>query len=194
VHLVWRLFTDRLGANPIEELQLETGIWALRFLAITLAVTPLRRLTGWSGIVRYRRLLGLVAFFYVCLHLVNYLAIDLQFDMGNIVEDVAERLYITVGMAAFLLLLPLAVTSTRGWQRRLGRRWQRLHRLAYAAAVLGTVHFLWAVKKDITEPLAYAAIFATLFAVRLWFALAPRLRGLRARTAPSPSRDVAAGS
>jgi sulfoxide reductase heme-binding subunit YedZ len=165
--LAWRAFTDRLGANPIEELEIQTGLWTLRFLALTLAVTPLRRLTGWNWLARHRRTLGLIAFGYACLHLSVYIGLDMFFDLGDIVEDIAERLYITVGMAAFLCMIPLAVTSTKNAIRRLGRRWKRLHRLVWAVAALGTVHFLWAVKKDIREPLIYAGIFVVLLLLRI---------------------------
>ncbi|MEJ7810766.1 MAG: protein-methionine-sulfoxide reductase heme-binding subunit MsrQ [Gemmatimonadaceae bacterium] len=178
--ILWRLFSDQLGAEPIEKVQQETGDWALRFLAISLAVTPLRRLSGWNELIKFRRLLGLYAFFYASLHLVNYIAVDNFFAFGDIVEDVAKHLYITVGMASFLLLLPLALTSTKGWIKRLGgKRWNRLHRLVYLAAIGGTVHYLWAVKKDITNPLIYAAVFALLLGYRAWLALGPRLRGAR---------------
>ena len=165
--LARRALTDDLGANPIEALEVQTGLWTLRFLALTLAVTPLRRYTGWNRIARHRRTLGLVTFGYACLHLSMYIGLDMFFDWSDIVEDVAEHLYITVGMAAFLLLIPLAVTSTKGAIRRLGRRWKRLHRLIWAVAALGTVHFIWSVKKDIREPLIYAGIFAGLLVLRL---------------------------
>ena len=165
--LTRRALTDDLGANPIEELEIQTGLWTLRFLALTLAVTPLRRLTKWNWLAKHRRTLGLVAFGYACLHLSMYIALDMFFDVSDIVEDVAEHLYITVGMLAFLCMIPLAVTSTKNAIRRLGRRWRRLHRLVWVVATLGTIHFLWAVKKDIREPLIYAAIFAALALLRL---------------------------
>ncbi|HEY7408865.1 MAG TPA: protein-methionine-sulfoxide reductase heme-binding subunit MsrQ [Gemmatimonadaceae bacterium] len=165
--LARRALADDLGANPIEELEIQTGLWTLRFLALTLTVTPLRRLTGWNWLARHRRTLGLVTFGYACVHLSMYIGLDMFFDLGDIVEDVAEHLYITVGMTAFVLMIPLAVTSTKGAIRRLGRRWKRLHRLIWAVAALGTIHFLWAVKKDIREPLIYAAIFAVLLLLRL---------------------------
>ena len=164
--LARRALTDDLGANPIEELEIQTGLWTLRFLALTLAVTPVRRLAGWNWLAKHRRTLGLVTFGYACLHLSMYIGLDMFFDVSDIVEDVAEHLYITVGMLAFLLLIPLAATSTKNAIRRMGRRWTRLHRLVWAVAALGTVHFLWAVKKDIREPLIYAAIFAGLLLLR----------------------------
>jgi sulfoxide reductase heme-binding subunit YedZ len=165
--LARRALTGDLGANPIEELEIQTGLWTLRFLALTLTVTPLRRLTGWNWLARHRRTIGLVTFGYACLHLSMYIGLDMFFDVSDIVEDVAEHLYITVGMLAFLLLIPLAVTSTKKAIRRLGRRWKRLHRLIWAVAALGTVHFLWSVKKDIREPLVYAGIFTGLALLRL---------------------------
>src|SRR5687767_110795 len=165
--LARRALTDDLGANPIEELEIQTGLWTLRFLALTLAVTPVRRLARWNWLAKHRRTLGLVTFGYACLHLSMYIGLDMFFDLSDIVEDVAEHLYITVGMLAFLLLIPLAVTSTKGAIRRLGRRWKKLHRLVWVVAALGTVHFLWAVKKDIREPLIYAGIFAVLLLLRL---------------------------
>jgi methionine sulfoxide reductase heme-binding subunit len=165
--LARRAFTDDLGANPIEELEIQTGLWTLRFLILTLAVTPLRRFTGWNWLAKHRRTVGLVTFGYACLHLSMYIGLDMFFDFSDIVEDVAEHLYITVGMTAFLLMIPLAVTSTKGAIRRMGRRWKKLHRLIWVVAALGTIHFLWAVKKDIREPLIYAGIFAALLLLRL---------------------------
>lgn len=165
--LVWRVATDQLGANPVEEVLHSTGSWALRLLLLTLAVTPLRRLTGYGWLVRFRRPLGLFAFFYAVLHLAVYLVLDRTLDWGEVLTDLAQRPYITVGFAAFVLLVPLAVTSTRGWQRRLGRRWQLLHRGVYLIAVLGVLHFIWLVKADLFEPLVYATILAILLAWRL---------------------------
>jgi sulfoxide reductase heme-binding subunit YedZ len=156
-----------LTADPIEEITHRTGWWAITLLMVTLAVTPIRRLTGWNQAVRLRRMLGLFAFFYVALHLLTYVVLDLFFAFDILLEDVVERPYITVGFAAFLILLALAVTSTRGWIRRLGRRWQRLHRLVYVAALLGVIHFYWQVKADTREPLVYAGILALLLAARL---------------------------
>ncbi len=154
-------------ADPIKTIEHQSGIWALRFLILTLAMTPLRLLTGSLWPIRYRRMLGLFAFFYACLHFLVYLFLDLEFDLADVTEDILERPYITIGLTALLLMLPLAVTSTRGWMRRLGRRWKRLHRLAYVAAVLAVMHFWWLVKLDISEPLAYALILAVLFGIRL---------------------------
>jgi len=156
-----------LGANPIEELIHRLGIWGLNFLLITLAVTPLRRLTGKSWLLRFRRMLGLFAFFYVLMHFLTYAGLDQRFDLSVIFEDIAERPFITVGFTAFLLLIPLAATSTNAMMKRLGRRWQKLHRLVYVIAILGVVHFYWQVKLDTLEALVYAAILAVLLGYRL---------------------------
>ena len=171
--LGWDAFTGGLGVNPIEDITHRTGDWALRFLLVTLAVTPLRRLAGWNGLVRFRRMVGLFAFFYAVLHFSTYLVFDHFFDLLLIIDDVAERKYVTAGFVGFVLMIPLAVTSTQGWIRRLGRRWAVLHRLVYASAVAGVVHFLWLVKIDIGEPLIYAVILAILLGARL----AHRYRG-----------------
>ena len=159
---------DSLGADPPEVLLHETGEWALRWLLATLAVTPLRRLFGWSWLAPHRRTFGLLAYFYACLHFTSYLVFELGFAWGELGADILERPYITVGFSTLLLLTPLAITSTRGWIRRLGRRWRQLHRLAYAAAVGGVVHFLWSVKADLSEPLFYGAIAAALLGFRLY--------------------------
>jgi sulfoxide reductase heme-binding subunit YedZ len=155
-----------LTADPIEEITHRTGWWALTLLFVTLAVTPVRRITGWNRIVQVRRMLGLFAFCYALLHLLTYVVLDLFFAVDILLEDVLERPYITVGFAAFVILLALAVTSTTGWIRRLGRRWQRLHRLVYLAALLGVVHFYWLVKADTREPLIYAGVLAVLLVAR----------------------------
>ena len=156
-----------LGANPIEELIHRLGIWGLNFLLITLAVTPLRRLTGKGWLLRFRRMFGLFAFFYVLMHFLTYAGLDQRFDLPVIFEDIAERPFITVGFTAFLLLIPLAATSTNAMMKRLGRRWQKLHRLVYVIAILGVVHFYWQVKLDTLEALIYAAILAVLLGFRL---------------------------
>jgi len=167
--LAFRTLTGRLGINPIEDLELTTGIWALRFLTITLAVTPVRRLTGWNRVIQYRRMFGLFAFFYVCTHFTIYLALDQTFALDLILKDVAKRPFITMGFTAFLLMIPLALTSTKGWIRRLGRRWQLLHRLIYVSAVCAAVHYLWKVKVMIGSPVYYAIVIALLLAFRvLW--------------------------
>lgn len=156
----------RFGANPVEELLHSMGKTGLNLLLITLAMTPARKLTKQNWLIRLRRMLGLFSFFYIVLHLLTYAALDLRLDFGSLGADILERPYITVGMSAFLLMVPLAVTSTRGWQRRLGRNWTRLHRLIYACAILGVIHFWWQVKADIREPLLYAAILALLLGFR----------------------------
>jgi methionine sulfoxide reductase heme-binding subunit len=165
--LVWQVIANRLGPNPVEALVHFTGIWALRLLLLTLAVTPLRRLTGLGWLLRFRRMLGLFAFFYAVLHFTAYLVLDRALMWQEIVRDLTERPYIMVGFAALVLLVPLAVTSTRGWVRRLGRRWQQLHRAVYLIAVLGVLHFVWLVKADIREPLIYGGVLAGLLAFRL---------------------------
>ena len=167
VWMIVRGVLGDLGANPIERLEGETGRWTLRFLAGSLAVTPLVKFTRWGWLIRERRFLGLPAFAYASLHLCIYVGLDNFFDVDDIVKDVLKHLYVTAGMTAFLLLVPLALTSTKASIRRLGaKRWNLLHRLVYAAAIAGCIHFTWAVKKDKTEPLIYVAIFLALFAFR----------------------------
>jgi sulfoxide reductase heme-binding subunit YedZ len=156
-----------LTADPIEEITHRTGWWGLTILMVTLAVTPIRRLTGWNRVIKVRRMLGLFAFFYVTLHLLTYVVLDLFFAFDIFLEDVAERPYITAGMAAFVILLALASTSTKGWIRRLGKNWQRLHRLVYVAGALGVIHFYWQVKADTREPLIYAGILGVLLLLRV---------------------------
>ena len=155
-----------LGANPLERVTDVTGQWGLRFLLITLAVTPLRRLTGWNWLQRFRRMLGLFVFFYITLHFLTWVWIDQELRWSNIVADVVKRPYVTVGFTAWLLLLPLAATSTRGMMRRLGRNWQRLHKSVYAIGILGVLHYIWLVKADLLEPLIYASVLIILLAVR----------------------------
>lgn len=156
-----------LGANPIEFITHSTGTWTLVGLLVTLSVTPLRRLTGRADLIRYRRMLGLFAFFYAILHFMTYLWLDQFFDFASIAKDIVKRPFITVGFAAFVLLIPLAVTSTRVMMRRLGRRWQPLHRLVYLIALLGVIHYVWLVKKDLTQPLMFGAVLILLLAMRL---------------------------
>ncbi len=192
--LVERLLNGRLGANPIEFLEHALGDWSLRFLLLSLAMTPLRSLTGWVWPLKLRRTVGLWAYAYICLHFAVYIVFDLNIlapaqALAKLGEDLVKRLYITVGFTAWLFLLPLAITSTDGWQRRLKRRWKMLHRLVYPAAILGVLHYLWLVKKDLSEPLLYAAILAVLLVWRLpWARAWPRMGGgiLRAR---SPAAD-----
>ena len=171
--LIFIVLTGRTSANPAEDILLTTGIWALRFLLATLAITPLRRLTGWNTLIQYRRMLGLFAFFYATVHLFSYIAFDRFFAFGEILADVAKRPFITAGMTAFFFMLPLAVTSTKGWIRRLGRRWQTLHRLVYVSALAACLHFVWKVKVVIGEPVYYAAILAVLLAFRLLWRFRP---------------------
>lgn len=160
---------DELGANPIEVLTRDTGEWALRFLLITLAVSPLRLLVGWHFLAAVRRMLGLYSFFYAVIHMLLYLWLDQFFDLSDIIEDVIERLFITVGFISFIALIPLALTSNDGMIKRLGtERWNKLHRLVYYIAIGGVVHFYMLVKKDITEPLVYIALLAVLFGIRLY--------------------------
>jgi sulfoxide reductase heme-binding subunit YedZ len=171
VWLLTRTLTGRLGINPVEDLELTTGIWALRLLVFTLLVTPIRRLTGWNRIVQYRRMLGLFAFFYASVHFAIYIGVDQFFAFGFILKDVAKRPFITMGFTAFALMVPLALTSTRGWIRRLGRRWQVLHRLVYLSAVCAAIHYLWKVKVMIGSPVYYAAGIGALLAFRLVWGL-----------------------
>jgi len=183
--LVWNALHDGLGANPVEAITFKTGDWGLRFLLITLCVTPLRRITGWQWLVRIRRMLGLFAFFYICLHFSTYLVLDAFFDLRYILEDITDRTYITLGFTSFLLLIPLAMTSTNAMVRRLGgQRWRRLHRLVYVIAAGGTLHFLWLVKADLREPLIYLGILLLLLVARVP-AVAERLAKIRTRAAPS---------
>jgi len=170
--LVWRALTANLGANPVEFIQHATGDWTLRFLVITLCITPFRKLLKLPDLIRFRRMLGLFAFFYACLHFLTYLGPDQSFDLAAIWKDVYKRPFITVGFAAFVLLIPLAFTSTAGWIRRLGgRRWQMLHRLIYLSAICGVIHYYWLVKSAVLRPLIYGAIVAVLLLWRLadWY-------------------------
>lgn len=158
--------TGGLGVNPVEDIQDRFGNWGLRFIIITLAVTPLRQLTGWNWLARFRRMLGLFTFFYVLLHFLTWLVLDQGLLLPAIAEDIVKRPFITIGFAAFLMLVAMAATSTSGMRRRLGRRWQQLHYGAYAVAVLGVWHYWWQVKLDIREPAIYAAILAVLLGYR----------------------------
>lgn len=165
--LVARFFADDLGANPIEEITHFTGTWTLRLLLLSLAVTPARRMLRFPALAPLRRMLGLAAFAYASLHLLTYVALDQGFAWAFLLEDVSERRFITAGFAAFLCLVPLAVTSTRRAQRRLGPRWRQLHRLVFVAAILAVIHYLWLVKADLLPPLAYASALAVLLAIRM---------------------------
>ena len=166
--LTWRFWNQDLTANPLEFLQHQTGDWALRLIVATLAITPLRKLLHLPSLIRYRRMLGLFAFFYACLHFLTYLVFDKLFDLQEIVKDVGKRPFITVGFLAFVLMLPLAVTSTAGWIRRMGgKRWQLLHRLIYVSAIAGGVHYFWLVKSDVRKPLFYLGLVFLLLAYRV---------------------------
>jgi len=164
--LVSDFLRDRLGANPIEEVLHRLGWWGLVFLILSLAVTPVRRLTGWTRLVRYRRFVGLIAFGYLTAHFLSYIVLDQFFAWSYILEDIIERPFIMSGFAAWILLIPLAVTSTRRWIRRLGRRWMKLHRLVYAAGGLGVLHYYWKVKADTREPLVFALVMLLLLLLR----------------------------
>lgn len=175
-------FPDWLGANPGEFIDRETGRWTLRLLLITLCVTPLRAITGWNWLIRFRRMLGLFAFFYGVMHLSSYVTFRRVFDVDEIVRDIVERPFMTVGFAALVLMIPLAVTSTNAMVRRLGaRRWQLLHRLVYLIAPLGALHYWFMVKRDVTQPAIYAAILAVLLGYRLVARLRERLRVMMPR-------------
>jgi methionine sulfoxide reductase heme-binding subunit len=174
VLLAWRIWdvystgSDALGADPVPTIIRELGDWGMRMLLIVLAVTPLRQLTGWTVLLRFRRMLGLYAFFYISLHLAAYVALDLRAYWMQLFDDIAKRPYITVGFTAWLLLIPLAVTSTRGWMRRLGRRWAQLHKAVYAIAILGMLHYWWQLRVMGTEAMVYAGVLAALLFWRLW--------------------------
>jgi methionine sulfoxide reductase heme-binding subunit len=178
--LAWKGYLGDLGANPIEKITHSTGDWTLRFLLITLAITPLRRALGAPALIRFRRMLGLFAFFYGCLHFLTYIWLDKFFDVHGMLADIAKRKFITVGLTAFVLLIPLAVTSTAGWIRRLGgRRWRALHRLIYFSAIAGVIHYLWLVKADIRKPLEYGSILALLLFYRIMSWLLPQIKKRR---------------
>jgi len=206
--LVWAALTGNLSPNPLSDLTNETGVWALRFLCITLAITPLRRLTGWNHLIRFRRMTGLYAFFYGSLHFLTYAIADrfagLDFPDGivawstvqnlaaSIAADVYKRPFITIGFTAFVLMLPLALTSTAGMIRRLGgKRWNAIHRLIYVSAVLGAVHYYWLVKADVRRPLTYAAVVVILLGFRAYWS---RMRATAPRPAGAASRPVNARS
>ena len=178
VWLVYGVFAGELGVNPVETITNTTGIWTLRLLVVTVAITPARWLTGWNPIIRFRRMIGLFAFFYGSLHFMTYFILDHSLMLSGVWEDIVLRPYITAGFTAFVLMIPLAITSTQGWIRRLGgRRWNLLHKLVYVSAALGVLHYWWKVKLDVTDPAIYAGIVAALLTVRIWWwARARRLR------------------
>lgn len=166
--ILWDMWQGNLGANPIEKLTHRTGDWTLRMLLITLAVTPARILLGWKKLIQLRRMLGLFCFFYACLHFSIYLVFDQFFSISDILKDIIKRPYITVGFAAFTLLIPLAVTSTKKMQKRLGRNWTKLHRMIYFVALFGILHYLWQAKADLLLPLIHAFILLILLFIRAW--------------------------
>lgn len=167
VRLVWLAATDDMGANPVEFVIRSLGTWTLVSLLTTLSITPIRLITGVAWPVQLRRMLGLFTFFYACLHLLAYAGLDQWFDWRAIAHDIVKHPYVVVGFSAFLLMTPLAITSNRAAIRRLGKRWQVLHRLVYLIAVLGVIHYWWLVKKDVSEPVIYASILAVLLGIRL---------------------------
>ncbi len=169
------MFAGTLGVNPAETIQLQTGRWALKFLLLSLAVTPTRRITGWNLVIQYRRMLGLFAFFYATLHFAAYYSFDLAFNVGDMLADVVRRPFITMGAAALLTMVPLAITSTKGWIRRLGKRWTRLHRLVYLSGICAVIHFAWKVKVFTGAPVLYAAILIVLLGFRVVWALRHRV-------------------
>lgn len=182
-------FRGNLTADPIEEITHRTGWWTITLLMVTLSVTPIRRFTGWNSLVKVRRMLGLYAFFYASLHLLAYVVLDLFFAFDILFEDVAKRPYITVGFTAFMMLVPLAVTSTAGWVKRLGsKRWQRLHQLVYVAAALGVLHFLWLVKADVRQPAIYGLVLVGLLG---WRVVAGRLTARKTAAMVSGERRSA---
>lgn len=169
MRLVWYGYSSQLGANPIEVITRSLGTWTLVFLLITLSITPLRKLSGWNWLIKLRRMAGLFAFFYALLHFITYIWLDQFFDLADIYKDVIKRPFITIGFAAFVLLIPLAVTSNNAMMKKLGgKRWQMLHWLIYPIAIFAVLHYWWLVKKDITQPAIYAAILAILLAYRVW--------------------------
>lgn len=167
--LVLDALRGNLGANPIEKITHQTGLWTLVFLLVTLAITPLRRITGINWVIQYRRMLGLFAFFYGCLHLTTYVWLDQFFDLHAMLHDIYKRPFITAGFTGFLMMVPLALTSTQWSIRKLGKKWQTLHRLIYVSALAGVIHFIWLVKKDVQEPLIYAIILGTLMSIRVFY-------------------------
>ena len=169
IRLIWYGYSSQLGANPIEFITRSLGTWTLVFILITLTITPLRKLSGWSWLIKLRRMAGLFAFFYALLHFITYIWLDQFFDLNSIYKDVIKRPFITIGFTAFILLIPLALTSTNAMMKKLGgKRWQLLHRFIYLTAIFAVVHYWWLVKKDITQPLIYAAILAILLGYRVW--------------------------
>ena len=188
--LAWKAYMGLLGANPIEVITHSTGDWILIFLMVTLSITPLRKLTGQLWLIRYRRMFGLFAFFYATLHFLTYIWLDKFFDLHEMLADVAKRRFITIGFTGFILLVPLALTSTSGWIRRLGgKRWQTLHRLIYGSALAGVIHYWWLVKADITKPVRYAFILALLLGYRIVVWLLRKAK--KRKVVPAPASRAA---
>jgi sulfoxide reductase heme-binding subunit YedZ len=190
--LAWKAYQGMLGANPIEVITHSTGDWTLIFLMLTLSITPLRRLTGQHWLIRFRRMLGLFAFFYAGLHFTTYIWLDKFFDVHEMLKDVGKRKFITVGFTAFVLLIPLAITSTQGMIRRLGKRWTKLHRLIYVSALAGVVHYWWLVKADVRKPAYYAVVLTILLGYRL-IAAQRKKAATHVHTAASRRPEPAAG-
>ncbi len=189
--LGWKAYNNALGANPIEVITHSTGDWTLIFLLVTLAITPLRKLAGQPWLIRFRRMFGLFAFFYVTLHFLTYIWLDKFFDVHEMLKDIAKRRFITVGFTGFLLLIPLALTSTSGWIRRLGgKRWQALHRLIYFAAIAGVVHYWWLVKADIRKPLEYAVVLSVLLGYRIAAWAVPKLSAPHGKLTAQPGLEL----
>lgn len=192
--LAWKAYSGNLGANPIEVITHATGDWTIRFLLITLSVTPLRKLTRQPWLIRFRRMFGLFAFFYGVLHFLTYIWLDKFFNFHEMLADIAKRRFITVGFTGFLLLIPLALTSTAGWIRRLGgKRWQMLHRLIYFSAIAGVIHYLWLVKADIRKPLQYTTILALLLGYRIFVWLQSRFKAKKPSPLSRPTIEVSEG-
>jgi len=192
--LLWKGFHNDLSLNPVEYVEHRTGDWILRFLCITLAITPLRKILHLPQLIRYRRMMGLFAFFYACLHFATWLGVDRYFEWSLILDDIGKRPFITVGFTGFVLMIPLAITSTAGWIRRLGgKRWQMLHRLVYFSAIAGVIHYYWQVKSDVRKPLEYAAIVALLLGWRVWswFANRPKPGAARVKREEAVTAETA---
>jgi sulfoxide reductase heme-binding subunit YedZ len=186
--LVWKFYHDALGANPVEVITHSTGDWTMILILTTLSITPLRKLTKQYWLIGIRRMIGLFAFFYGCLHFTTYIWLDKSFDVHEMIKDVYKRPFITAGFTAFVLMIPLALTSTKGWIRRLGKNWQRLHRLIYVSGIAAVIHYIWLVKADLREPLRYGSVLSILLIYRIvvW------LRAPRKNPTPAPVRSRSA--
>lgn len=191
--LAWKAFHQGLGANPIEVITHSTGDWTLILILTTLSITPLRKLTKQYWLIGVRRMIGLFAFFYGCLHFTTYIWLDKFFDWHEMIKDIAKRPFITVGFTAFVLLIPLAITSTRGWIRRLGKNWQRLHRLIYLSAIAGVIHYIWLVKADLRKPLQYAFVLGVLLVYRIIVWLSEARKKLASGAVAQPPAEVTEG-